>query len=190
MFWILTRSGCFWFLSLVILAVLIEFSGPAAAQPYGFQGGGRHHGGMETHDLQGYDPQTVTTVTGQVESLGSYGMTGWRTAPGMQTQGLALKTDGGTMMVNLGPPWFPRKQEFEAKPGDTLEVTGSRISRDNQTWLLASEVKKGERVLKVRDETGKPLWRQHDFGDRGSGGMGRGGMGAGGKGYGRGPGNY
>ncbi len=109
MFWIFTKSGYFWFLSLVILAVLIELSGPAAAQPYGFQGGGRHHGGMVTQDLQGYDPQTVTTVTGQVESLGSYGMTGWRTAPGMQTQGLALKTDGGTMMVNLGPPWFPRQ---------------------------------------------------------------------------------
>jgi hypothetical protein len=80
------RANYFWFLFLIILSMLAELSGPATAQPLGFHGGGRRHGGTETQDRLGYNPQTVTTVKGQVENLGSYGMTGWRVASGMQTQ--------------------------------------------------------------------------------------------------------
>jgi hypothetical protein len=67
----------------------------------------------------------------------------------------------------LGPPWFPRKQDFMVKQGDTLEVTGSKVTRDDQTWLLATQVKNGEQTLKVRDENGKPLWRRHEPGGAG-----------------------
>ena len=141
--------------NLIILAVLMELSGSAAAQQYGVHGGSLRRGGAESQDLQGYDPQTVTTVKGQVESLGSYDMTGWRVAPGMRTQGVVLKTEAGDITVNLGPPWFPRKQDFTVKQGDTLEVTGSKVTRDDQTWLLATQVKNGEQTLKVRDENGQ-----------------------------------
>jgi hypothetical protein len=189
MSWILLRPGYFLFMSLTVLAMLMELSGSAAAQ-YGFHSGGRRHGGQESQDLQGYDPQTVTTVKGQVESLGSYGMTGWRVAPGMRTQGLVLKTDTGNITLNLGPPWFPRKQDFTIKQGDTLEVTGSKVTRDDQTTILAAQVKKEGQTLKVRGENGKPLWHEHDHGGNWSGGMGHGGWGSGGKGYGRGPGNW
>jgi hypothetical protein len=85
---IFLRPGYFWFLSLIIFAILMELSGSAAAQQYGFHGGGRRQGGAESQDLQGYDPQKVTTVKGQVENMGSYSMTGWRVAPGMRTQGV------------------------------------------------------------------------------------------------------
>ena len=61
---------------------------------------------------QQYDPQTVTTVKGQVESLGSYGQTGWHVAPGMQIQGLVLKTDKGDVTVDLGPPTYVSQQGF------------------------------------------------------------------------------
>ena len=103
-------------------------------------------------------------------------MTGWRVAPGMRTQGVVLKTEAGDITVNLGLPWFPRKQDFTVKQGDTLEVTGSKVTRDDQTWLLAAQVKNGEQTLKVRDESGKPLWRKHEPGGGWSGGMGRGGV--------------
>jgi hypothetical protein len=190
MSWIFLRPGYIWFLSLLIFTVLIELSGGASAQPYGFQGGSRRHGGQGSQDLQGYDPQTVTTVKGQVDSLGSYGMTGWRVAPGMRTQGLVLKTEQGNVTVNLGPPWYVHKQDFTFKPGDALEVTGSKVARDDQTMILAAQVKKEGQTLKVRDENGKPLWHEHDHGGGWSGGMGKGGMGSGGRGYGRGPTNW
>lgn len=108
-------------------------------------------------------------------------MTGWRVAPGMQTQGLVLKTDTGYITINLGPPGYVRKQGFSLKQGDSLEVTGSKVTRGDQTWLLAAQVKKDGQTLKVRDEKGVPLWREQDRGGRGSGGMGRGGMGSGGR---------
>ncbi len=175
------NDHCFWFLSLVILAMLWELSGPAAAQPRGFPGGGRRPMGSGTPERLAYNPQTVTTVKGQVQSLGSYGMTGWRVAPGMQIQGLVLATDKGTMTINLGPPSWVSKQGFHLKQGDSLEVTGSKVTRDDQTVLLASQVKKDEQTLKVRDEKGAPLWQEQDRGGRGSSGMGRGGMGSGGR---------
>lgn len=175
------KDSHFWFLSMIILTMLIELSGPAAAQQLGFPGGGRRYGGSKTQDRQEYNPQTVTTIKGQVESLGSYGMTGWRVAPGMQSYGLVLKTDKGNITINLGPPWYVRKQGFDLKQGDSLEVTGSQVTRDGQTLLLAAQVKKDAQTLKLRDEKGVPLWREQDRGGRGSGGMGHGGMGSGGR---------
>ena len=115
MAWNFLRPAYFWVLSFIILTMLMELPGSAAAQQYGFHG--RRHGGADSQDLHGYDPQTVTTVKGQVEDLGTYGVTGWRVAPGMRTQGLVLKTDAGNIAVNLGPPWYPRKQDFTVKQG-------------------------------------------------------------------------
>jgi len=108
-----------WFLPLMIFTLLLELSGPAAGQQLGFSGGGRRHGGSETQDRQVYNPQTVTTVQGQVEDLGSYGMQGWRVSPGMAIQGLVLKTSKGNLTINLGPPWYVRKQGFTLQKGDT-----------------------------------------------------------------------
>jgi hypothetical protein len=123
----------------------------------------------------------VATVQGRVESLGSYGMTGWKAMPGMQVQGLLLKTDMGNITVHLGPPAYVRKQGFNLKTGDYLEVTGSRVARDGQTLLLAAQVRKDGQTLKVRDEQGVPLWQEQDHGGRGAGNRVRGGMGSDGR---------
>ena len=171
-----------WSSSLIILAILLELVGPAAAQRGGFGRGGGRDGDSGAHGRQEYNPQTVTTVKGQVESLGSYGMTGWKVIPGMQVQGLLLKTDKGNITIHLGPPWYVRKQGFDLKQGDSLEVTGSQVTRDDQSLLLAAQVKKDGQTLKVRDEQGVPLWQEEDRGGRGAGGRGPGGMRSGGGG--------
>ncbi len=97
-------NHCFWLLSLVIIVMLFELSGPVGAQSRGFPGGGGRHEGSATKERLAYDPRTVTTVKGQVQTLGSYAMSGWRVAPGMQIQGLVLTTDQGNLTINLGPP--------------------------------------------------------------------------------------
>ncbi len=174
-----------WLSSLIILIILLELVCPAAAQRGGgTRGSGEGDGGSGAHGRQEYNPQTVTTVKGQVESLGSYGMTGWKAMPGMQVQGLVLKTDTGNITVHLGPPAYVRKQEFDLKLGDSLEVTGSQVTRDGQPLLLAAQVKKDGQTLKVRDEQGVPLWQEEDHGRRGAGGGGWGGMGSGGRSHG------
>jgi hypothetical protein len=158
------------FPALIILAMLLAPGGPAAAQWAGLGRGGGRNGGSGAPARLEYNPQTVATVKGQVESLGSYGMTGWKTMPGMQVQGLLLKTDQGKMTVHLGPPAYVRNQGFDLKQGDSLEVTGSQVTRDGQTLLLAAQVKKAGQTLKVRDEQGAPLWQVEDHGGRGAGG--------------------
>jgi hypothetical protein len=181
---ILSIDRRLWFLPLMILTMLLELSGPAVGQQFGFPGRGRRHGGSETQDRLEYNPQTVTTVQGQVEDLGSYGMTGWRVAPGMTIQGLVLKTSKGNLTINLGPSWYMRKQGFTLLKGDNLEVTGSKVTKDEKTVLLAAEVKKNDQTLKVRDEKGVPLWRGQGPDGQGTEGRRRGGMGAGGRGRG------
>ena len=149
-------SKRFWlWLAPIILTTILGLSGPVAAQHLGL---GRH-GAPGAADRQLYNPQTVTTVQGQVADLGSYGMQGWRVTPGMALRGLVLKTPNGNLTVNLGPPWYVSKQGFTLQTGDTLEVTGSKVIKDEKTVLLAAEVKKNGQTLKVRDEKGAPLFQ-------------------------------
>jgi hypothetical protein len=72
---------------------------------------------------------------------------------------LTLKTPQETLTVYLGPGWFLEKQAMKIGNLDQIQVTGSRILVQGQPALLAGEVRKGEQVLKLRDEQGQPLWR-------------------------------
>jgi hypothetical protein len=72
---------------------------------------------------------------------------------------LTLKTQKETLAVYLGPGWFLEKQGMKIGDLDQIQVTGSKIMLQGKPALLAGEVRKGEQVLKLRDEQGQPLWR-------------------------------
>ncbi len=101
-----------------------------------------------------YNPQTVQTVSGIVVSTG----------PAAAKEGLpepvhlVLKTDLGNVTVLLGPNWFIDQQPVKIVPLDRIRVTGSRITLQGKPALVAAEVRKGEQVLKLRDEQGAPRW--------------------------------
>lgn len=129
-----------------------------------------------------YNPQTVQTITGEVVSVDKFaptmGMSGGRMdssggamgmrggAMGMHGRAMGMssgmhlmvKTATETISVHLGPSWFLEKQEVQFKPGDQVKVTGSRITFDGKPAIIASEVSKGDRVLKLRDASGVPVW--------------------------------
>ena len=173
-----------WWLSPIILIMIMGLAWTAVAQSRGLGKSSGRDSRTGTQDRQLYNPKTVTTVQGQIEDLGSYGMQGWRTAPGMEIQGLVLKTRTGNITINLGPPWYVSKQGFALSKRDTLEVTGSQVTKDDKTVLLAAEVKKNGQTLKVRDEKGAPLYRGQGPDGPGTEGRGHGGMGSGGRGRG------
>jgi len=150
---------------LLILTLVLGFSWPVLAQP---QGPGPDPG-MGPRGGRFYDLKTVTTVKGTVESLETLPIMGPRGAKGMEWQGLVLKTDKETLNVHLGPVGYASQQGVEPKVGDTIEVTGSKITRGQQTILLAAEVKAQDKVLKLRDEQGFPLWRGWRCGKPGAG---------------------
>ena len=138
-------------------------------------GGPEGGGGPRRQPPPRFDLQKATTITGQVESLGSYGMAGWRSMPGMAVQGLVLKTNQGNIEVYLGPPSYVNRQKFALQKDDTLEVSGFKAMRDQKPAFFAAKVKKNGRTLNLLDEHGSPLWKQTDASGPGPEKAGRGG---------------
>jgi hypothetical protein len=144
--------------SLLVIGLCLALPGPVLAQPGGGQGMGPGPGqgpGMGPGGSMGmmYNPQTVTTIKGTVESLSTQG------SRRMRHESLAIKTDQGNIMVHLGPAWYMNKQQILLNPGDVVEVTGSKMEMAGGTMLVAKEVKVGGKTFQIRDDQGLPLWR-------------------------------
>jgi hypothetical protein len=58
----------------------------------------------------------------------------------------------------LGPGWFVEQAGVAIVALDKIEVKGSRIIFQGKPSIIAAEVKKGDQVLKLRNEKGAPLW--------------------------------
>jgi hypothetical protein len=69
-----------------------------------------------------------------------------------------LETDKENVPVHLGPAWYVDRQKFEIRPGDRIDVRGSRVSVDGKPAIVAAEIRKGEQKLELRNASGVPLW--------------------------------
>jgi hypothetical protein len=98
-----------------------------------------------------YDPKTVETVQGKVLSVETVQQRG-------RGVHLMLQTDKETIAVRLGPTWYIDKQTLKIATNDTITVTGSRVTVGGKPAIIAAQVKKGDGVLKLRDDTGIPVW--------------------------------
>jgi hypothetical protein len=101
-----------------------------------------------------YDPKTVETIKGEVVQLDEF-ILAQGMPPGVQ---LALRTDKEIISVYLGPEWYLEDQDFEVEPKDFIEVKGSRIRYEGKPAMVAAVIFKGDRVLKLRDADGAPVW--------------------------------
>ncbi len=110
--------------------------------------------GMKSPYMRMYDPKTVETARGTVERIDAItpmkGMSG-----GVH---LTLTTDQGPLSIHLGPQWYLQNQETQLKPGDKVEITGSRITFNGKPALIAKQVVKGDEVLTLRNDNGVPAW--------------------------------
>jgi hypothetical protein len=110
--------------------------------------------GMGTQYGKMYNPKTVETISGEVVSVDkitpmkgmSYGVH------------MIVKTNKETISVHLGPEWYIESQDVKIMPKDKVEVKGSRITFGGNPAIIAAEIKKGEQVLKLRNENGFPVW--------------------------------
>jgi len=143
--------------AVILLVILSVVSLLVATETFAQRGmRWRGSGGWATEGRYGrmYDPKTVETISGEVVSVDkitpmkgmSYGVH------------LMVKTDKETVSVHLGPGWYMEKQDVKIEPKDKVEVTGSRITFGGKPAIIAAEIKKGEGVLKLRDENGLPAW--------------------------------
>jgi hypothetical protein len=139
--------------SVLITAVMSLLTVTAfAAQEKSVRGSGGW--GMGGAYQRMYNPATVETVTGKVTAVE-------RAVP-MKGMGsgihLQLKTDKETIPVHLGPAWYIQRLDEEIRQGDTIEVTGSRVTVAGKPAIIAAEVKKGDALLTLRDNSGTPAW--------------------------------
>ena len=101
-----------------------------------------------------YDPKAVETITGEVTAVD-------RITPVKGMSGgvhMNVKTDKETISVQLGPSWYLENQDVKIEPKDKVEVKGARTTFAGKPAIIAAEVKKGDEVLKLRDDSGFPVW--------------------------------
>jgi hypothetical protein len=136
-------------------ALLIILPGRAGAtEPFRVLWRGTGGWGNKSAYCALFDTKTIQTVRGVVVSVDSVTpMPGMR--PGIELQ---LKTDKWLIPIHLGPLWYLENQDIDIKPNDTVEVTGSKIFCEGQQVIAATEVRHGNKTIKLRDSQGKPLW--------------------------------
>lgn len=123
-----------------------------AQQEVVWRGGGEW--GPETPYARMYNPETMESLTGEVVSVEmitpiqvmSYGVC------------IIVQTDTERISIHLGPGWFIENQDVKIVPRDKVEITGSRITFEDQPALIATEVRKDDKVLTLRDASGFPVW--------------------------------
>jgi hypothetical protein len=69
-----------------------------------------------------------------------------------------VKTDKETVSVHLGPSWYLENQDVKIDTKDRVEVKGARTTFAGKPAMIAAEVKKGDEILKLRDDSGFPVW--------------------------------
>ncbi|MFQ5465719.1 MAG: DNA-binding protein [Thermodesulfobacteriota bacterium] len=110
-----------------------------------------------------FDLATLETVTGKVTSIGVF------TPPGGSYSGVRMTIDTGTeeLSVHIGPRWFITNQDFELAEGETVEVTGSRVTYEGGPAIIASHMARDDSELLLRDEEGIPYWEAYRRGRAG-----------------------
>jgi hypothetical protein len=128
------------------------------AQPSLAQGGMQWRGGggwgPGTAYARMYDPKTVGTVSGEIVSVQTL-----TPMPGMgYGVHMLLRMDNETISVHLGPTWYIENQDVQLEPKDRVQVRGSRVTFQGKPAIIAAEVTKGNETLRLRDDSGFPLW--------------------------------
>ena len=134
----------------ILLASISSFAQPRPGMMWRGSGGW----GPGTSYNRMYDSKTIETISGEVTSIS-------RITP---NKGMAagvhmnVKTEKETISVHLGPSWYLENQDVKLEAKDKVEVKGSRITFGGKPAIIASEVKKSDEVLKLRDDNGFPVW--------------------------------
>lgn len=144
------------------------------AEPYwtvmGYVGAGQDQAasqkawGTDSQFARHFDATNVTTIQGTVQSIGNFRPEG--AAPG-SPGGMRIRVttdDGNLITVYAGPQWYAQQNDFHIKPGDKIRVTGSQTKIGWRPVLVASQLQAGDRTLRLRSETGQPLWQSQPAG--------------------------
>jgi len=135
---------------LSLVAAVMVTTSFALAAPWKGSGGW----GMGSQYQKMYNPATIETISGTVESVDQI-----KPMKGMYYGiHLKVKTDKESVEVHLGPGWYIERLDTSIGKGDKIEIKGSRITMAGKAVIIAAEVKKGDNTLILRDSAGIPAW--------------------------------
>jgi hypothetical protein len=138
--------------ALAVTVIFLLTASASFAAWHGYRGSGGW--GMNDPYQRNYNTATVETLSGVVESVDKV-----TPVKGMSAGiHLMVKTDKGTISVDLGPEWYIERLDTKIEKGDKIEVKGSRVTFAGKPAIIAAEVKKGDNVLILRDKAGIPAW--------------------------------
>jgi hypothetical protein len=112
-----------------------------------------------------WNAKAVKTITGEVVSLecpcpmqgkGHSDQDQGKQKP--WCAGVTLKTATGNMPVCLGPDSYLAENKFALKLRDRVTVIGGEIGNGKTVMLIAKQIRRGNQVLALRDDNGKPKW--------------------------------
>ena len=104
-------------------------------------------------------PEHLRPTTADGEVIGVDG-----TQPSRElAEGLTIRLQADAdepVAVQLAPGWYLRENGIGYGPSERMVVRGKRAMRGGQPVIIATEVEQGERRVPLRDESGRPLWKQ------------------------------
>lgn len=112
--------------------------------------------GREEISKKIFDSKTIKTISGQVIKVDRVPEPG----SGMQMRLTVFIDKKEVLPVYLGPAFYIVGSE-EAnifKIGDQVTVTGSQVTDRGEPFMVATTVKRGNKVLRLRDKDGNPEW--------------------------------
>jgi hypothetical protein len=113
-----------------------------------------------------FDPASLETIQGEIIEVTNVPSASGRRARGVH---LSVSTGEGPVSVHVAPEWYLRRLSVAFAVGDPVTVTGSRVSWPGGPGLVATEVRRGESVLRLRSSDGAPAWGAWGGGGRGCG---------------------
>jgi sporulation protein YlmC with PRC-barrel domain len=103
---------------------------------------------------QGSDaPSAIRDLTGTVTHVESGAC---ESAQGRQ---VTLRTADGDQVIGLGPGTYLDGQRWGLRNNETITVRGYDYGQSGSRVFIATEVRKGNEVWKLRRDDGTPLWR-------------------------------
>jgi hypothetical protein len=69
-----------------------------------------------------------------------------------------LQSAGQSRLIRLAPVGFLKQNGVLLREGDTISVKGFPVAGMDGDLLIATEVRKGEKVLSLRDTRGRSAW--------------------------------
>lgn len=69
-----------------------------------------------------------------------------------------MLASGQATLVRLAPVGLLKQNQLVLREGDTVSVTGFEVSWMDGDLVVATEIRKGDKRIVLRDSRGRPVW--------------------------------